>query len=202
MKKALSSKSEVWNICSRLHTNADKRLEQFRVASEDSACTHILYAACHDTAYLSQLVAFSGGRDKVTLVQGAGWSPEFHQCNLNVTQFPTIFRWSELPTTVSNTKAVHTNGTATPKPNANPKKILTNAPTGPRQCETWAMKIMSPRSSIVESDAASVTTNGFDTNNGISLNIKPSSSHKPTPQPCKYFQKVRTSQLDILLFKR
>jgi hypothetical protein len=190
MRRELNSKSEVWNPCFRLPANADMCLEQFKVASEDSACTHILYAACHDTAYLSQLVAFSGVRDRITLVQGAGWSPEFHQFNLNVTQFPTIFRWSGLPTTVPSTKAVHTNGNATPKLNATPKKIITNAPTAPRQCDTWASKIMSPRTSIAESDAASVTTNDFDTNNGISLGTKPSSSHKPTPQPCKYFQKV------------
>jgi hypothetical protein len=174
-------------------TNADMRVEQFKVASEDSACTHILYAACHDSAYLSQLVGFSGLRDKVTLVQGAGWSPEFHQFNLNVTQFPTIFRWSDLPATIPNTKAAYTNGTAAPKPNATPKKPATNAPPEPREHDTWASKIVSPRSPLTGSDAASVTTNGFDTNNGISLGIKPSSSHKPTPQPCKYFQKVRPS---------
>jgi hypothetical protein len=78
--------------------------EQFRIASEDTACSHILYAACHDPAYLSQLVPFSGVRNKITLVQGAGWNPEFHQFNLNVTEFPTIFRWSELPVAAPTNK--------------------------------------------------------------------------------------------------
>jgi hypothetical protein len=178
------------------------RVEQFRVASEDTACTHIIYAACHDTSHLSQLMASSVVYDKVTLVQGAGWQPEFHQLNLNVTQFPTIFRWSELPTAVPNTKAPHTNGTATLKPDLKPQKIAVNGPTGPRQSDTLASRFMSRRTSTIESDVASVTTNGFDTNNGISLGIKPPGSHKPTPQPCKYFQKVRIYQHDASSSKR
>ncbi|KAF1956895.1 hypothetical protein CC80DRAFT_534884 [Byssothecium circinans] len=70
--------------------------ETFKAAATDDACSHILYAACHDSGYLSQLVPYSGHRSKITLVQGAGWNAEFHQFGLNVTQFPTIFRWSEL----------------------------------------------------------------------------------------------------------
>ncbi|EDU41015.1 conserved hypothetical protein [Pyrenophora tritici-repentis Pt-1C-BFP] len=82
-----------------------KITEQFKVASEDAACSHIVFAGCHDSAYLSQLIPYSGVRDKITLVQGAGWNSEFQQFNLNITQFPTLFRWSGLPAVAPPSKA-------------------------------------------------------------------------------------------------
>jgi hypothetical protein len=160
------------------------------MASEDSACSHILYAACHDTAYLSQLVPFNGVRDKVTLVQGAGWNAEFHKFNLYVTQFPTVFRWSDLPTAATNMKATLTNGSVPPKPKVAQKKVAQTTPLGPRHHDTLINGSMSPRGSVMESDGVSPTTNGFDTSNGINFGSKASSSNKSSQQLCKYFQKV------------
>ncbi|KAH8725153.1 hypothetical protein GQ44DRAFT_826947 [Phaeosphaeriaceae sp. PMI808] len=164
--------------------------EQFKIACEDSACSHILYAACHDSAYLSQLVPFGGLRNKITLVQGAGWNSEFHQFNLNVTQFPTVFRWSDLPNGAPSTKSTHTNGAILPKPKATQKKSLLGAPLGPRQYDTWQNGSMSPRGSIAEFDGtSSVATNGVDTANGMSFGNKAESSQKSSSQLCKFFQK-------------
>ncbi|PVI05055.1 hypothetical protein DM02DRAFT_610926 [Periconia macrospinosa] len=81
--------------------------ESFKLSAEDPACSHILYAACSDPSYLSQLVPYSGCRDKISLVQGADFNSAFHQFGLNVTQFPTIFRWSDLPTAGPSAKPSH-----------------------------------------------------------------------------------------------
>ncbi|KAF2261939.1 hypothetical protein CC78DRAFT_421159, partial [Lojkania enalia] len=70
--------------------------EMFQLAAGDSACSHILYGACHDASYLSLMVPFSGMRNKISLLQAAGFSNEFHQFNLGVTQFPTLFRFSDV----------------------------------------------------------------------------------------------------------
>jgi hypothetical protein len=169
---------------------ADTHAEQFKVAAEDSACSHIVYAACHDTAYLSQLVPLSGVREKVTLVQGASWNPEFHQFNLNVTHFPTVFRWSDVPTAPPSIKSTYANGPVPLNLKGMQKKSSPVVPLGPRQSDAWAKRSLSPRGSITESDRAS-TTNGIGNGSGISLGNKATSSHKSSQQPCKYFQKVR-----------
>jgi hypothetical protein len=167
----------------------DAHLEQFKIAAEDSTCSHILYAACHDTAYLSQLVPLSGVREKVTLVQGAGWSPEFHQFNLNVTHFPTVFRWSDLPAAPPSIKSAYANGPVPLNLKAAQKKPSPAVSSGPRQHDARANRSMSPRGSITESDRAS-TTNGMSNGSGIAFGNKATSSHKSSQQPCKYFQKV------------
>jgi hypothetical protein len=199
MRRGLSLRSEVSSCpcgCYKIQPNTNIRVEQFNMASEDKSCTHILFAACHDSAYLSQLVPLSGIRDKVTLVQGAGWNSEF-QYNLNVTQFPTVFRWSELPTSVLSTKAAPTNGSVTPKPNAAPKKSVPNVPTGPRQNDPRANNVISSNSAVMESDGVPIGTNGFNTSN--SVNPKTSGAHKSSQQPCKYFQKVESYSGTIFL---
>ncbi|CAO2656000.1 Nn.00g048030.m01.CDS01 [Neocucurbitaria sp. VM-36] len=163
--------------------------EQLNLASEDTACSHILYAACHDSAYLSQLVPLSGERDKITLVQGAGWNPEFHQFNLNITQFPTVFRWSGLPTNVPNTSATANNGPTGPRPRAAQKATAPPRAQGPRLYENWQNGSISPGQSTTEPDWASSTdTNGFG-GNGVSLGTKPVKPSKSSQLPCKYFQK-------------
>lgn len=162
-----------------------------KLASEDNACSHILYAACHDSAYLSQLVPLSGARDKITLVQGAGWNPEFHRFNLNITQFPTIFRWSELPATVPNTKATAANGSAGPKPKAAQKAVALPVAQGHRQYDYWRNEHMSPGGTPIDLDqASSVDTNGFGIGNGVSLGAYATKPQKHTQTPCKYYQKV------------
>lgn len=75
-------------------TNAST--EQFGLAIEDASCRHILFAGCHDGAYLSLFRSINNNkRDKTTLVQGAGWISDFHEYG-RVTQFPTVFRWLEI----------------------------------------------------------------------------------------------------------
>jgi hypothetical protein len=127
-------------------------------------------------------------------VQGAAWNPDFHQFNLNVTQFPTIFRWSELPTAPPNAKTTYMNGTTAPKPKVALKQVavspLTGPPTGSRPFDSWPGK-MSWRSSTRETDDASSTaTHGFHA--GIELNHGELSapSKRDSQQACKYFQKV------------
>jgi hypothetical protein len=160
--------------------------EQFKIASEDSACSHILYAACHDTAYLSQLVPMSGVREKVTLVQAAGFNSDFHQFNLNITTFPTVFRWSDLPTTIPSAKTTHTNGSTPHNSKAAQKKPSSAAHSGLRQNDTWANGSISPRDSITEAS----TTNGLDTSSGTTFGSKATNTQKSSQQLCKYFQKV------------
>ncbi|KAH7396511.1 hypothetical protein DE146DRAFT_615014 [Phaeosphaeria sp. MPI-PUGE-AT-0046c] len=161
--------------------------EQFKVASEDDACSHILYAACHDTSYLSQLVPLSGVREKVTLVQGAGWSPEFHQFNLNVTQFPTVFRWLDLPAAVPNAKGPQSNGTAPAQPKATQKQGP--QPSKKHTADSWRHDSTGRGGSFFEGDRASSTTNGFDTNSVESSSNKASGSQKSAKLPCRFFQK-------------
>lgn len=69
--------------------------EAFKMAVEDSACAHILYAACVDSQYVSQLAPFHNMRNKITLVQAAAFNSDFRRFNLETTQFPTVFRWSD-----------------------------------------------------------------------------------------------------------
>ncbi|KAI4677152.1 uncharacterized protein J4E88_006959 [Alternaria novae-zelandiae] len=170
--------------------------EHFKIASEDTACSHILYAACHDPAYLSQLVPFSGVRDKITLVQGAGWNPEFHQFNLNVTQFPTVFRWSELPVAVPTTKG----GPATlPKQKALAavqKPILTSGTPTPRK-ESWRRDDSFSMSDSAFGDLSPVESNsffeqervGWEDRSAYTQTAKNPSKPENNSQLCKYFQK-------------
>jgi hypothetical protein len=179
--------------CLFVNIDIDTHIEQFKIASEDDACSHILYAACHDTAYLSQLVPLSGLREKVTLVQGAGWNSEFHQFNLNVTQFPTVFRWLDLPDATPSTKAPLSNGFAPPKPKITQKNIAPIVPTGPRHHEMWRGDSLSARGSVMDGDRPPSTTNGFESGSGsgVSFGSKAAPSSQKTAQlPCKFFQKV------------
>jgi len=191
MRRDASTRLEVFPAFNAsVQVLANTYIEQFKIASEDSACSHVLLAACHDNAYLSQLVPFSGVRDKITLVQGAGWNSDFHHFNLNVTQFPTVFRWSELPATVPNTKTAQSNGNATPKPKLAQMKDIPVVSTGPRHSDSWRNSTpVSLRSSTIDSVAG---TDGISASNGISFGSKPTGSYKPSSQLCKFFQKVST----------
>lgn len=163
-------------------------VEQFRAASHDDACSHILYAACHDTAYLPQLAPLIGLREKVTLVQGTSWNSEFHQFNLNVTQFPTVFRWLELPSTTPFVKASPANGSVPTKPKVVEKKPASKAPTGARHPGLWSDEPTSSKSSFAGGDMTSVT-NSFD-NGSVNGYGKASGSSKPSAKLCQFFQKV------------
>jgi hypothetical protein len=173
--------------------------EQFKIASEDAACTHILYAACHDPAYLSELVPFSGVRDKITLVQGAGWNSEFHQFNLNVTQFPTIFRWSELPVSAPANKVV---AATAPKQKAvaavQQKPLLMSGLSSTRK-ESWRRDDAFSVSDSAFGDLSPTDTNGFDDQDRVGWEDRsayttqkkgsPSNHPQKDSQLCKYFQK-------------
>ncbi|KAH7068645.1 hypothetical protein FB567DRAFT_482944 [Paraphoma chrysanthemicola] len=159
--------------------------DQLKIASDDSACTHILFAACHDSAYLSTLVPFSGLREKLTLVQAAGWNSEFHQFNLNVTEFPTIFRWSDLPAAAPATKATQANGNAKPAP----KKAPSNGPSDPRQYDTWRNDSAGAKDQRSEAGrSSSMATNGHANETGTSFNGSNAQQKSSSPL-CRYFQK-------------
>ncbi|KAH4232137.1 hypothetical protein HBI06_075850 [Parastagonospora nodorum] len=170
--------------------------EQFRVASEDSACSHILYAACHDSAYLSQLVPHKGQTEKITLVQGTNWSPEFYQFNLTVTQFPTVFRWLSTPTIAPTAKAANGNGSVPSKAKSIQNKSIPHAPSEPRQNGAWGN---GGSSSAFENGhtsndrASSVATSSHDTGYGKNFGSKATSSQQSSQQsskqPCRFFQK-------------
>lgn len=166
-------------------------VEQLRIASEDEACSHILYAACHDASYLSQLVPLSGVREKVTLVQGTGWNSEFHQFNLNVTQFPTVFRWLDLPIAPPTTKGSQANGTVPAEPKPMQKKGFPNVSANSHTTDSWRNDSTGRAGSVFENNRTpSSINNGFETGSVISSGSKAPSSQKPATLPCKFFQKV------------
>ncbi|KAF2849894.1 hypothetical protein T440DRAFT_451600 [Plenodomus tracheiphilus IPT5] len=159
--------------------------EQFKYASEDDACSHIIFAACHDPAYLSQLVPFSGMREKITLVQGAGWNQEFDQFNLNVTQFPTAFRWSEVPTIAPINRAVSSSTVADPTPYKS--IVVSTRPT--LRTNSWRRDgpVNGNRSALSSPELAPVRPDS--SNNGVSLKKEPPTTQEKTKVPCKHFQK-------------
>ncbi|KAL1801577.1 hypothetical protein ACET3X_001919 [Alternaria dauci] len=168
--------------------------EQFKIASQDTACSHILYAACHDAAYLSQLSPFSGIRDKITLVQGAGWNPKFHEFGLNVTQFPTIFRWSEVSIVAPASKGVTPTA---PKPKAIPRPVLKPVSPTPRK-ESWRRDGSFSVSDSAFGDLSPTETNGCEEQDRVGWEERfaytqtaknGSSNPQKDSQLCKYFRK-------------
>ncbi|RYN41530.1 hypothetical protein AA0112_g2417 [Alternaria arborescens] len=169
--------------------------EQFKIATEDTACRHILYAACHDPAYLAQLSPFSGIRDKITLVQGAGWNSKFHEFDLDVTQFPTIFRWSEPSAATPASKGA---SATVPKQKAVVRPILKPVSPTPRK-ESWRRDGSFSVSDSAFGDLSPTETNGFDEQDSVewegrsanTQNVKNGSTSNPQKdsQLCKYFQK-------------
>jgi hypothetical protein len=181
-----------------------KLREMFKLGAEDSACSHILFAGCHDTSYLPQLVPFSGLRNKITLVQGAGFSSEFHQFSLNLTQFPTIFRWSGLSPLVPGIKPSTLNVAAHIKVNKVPREQVYASPT-PRHEDRWEKNTMNgfgAHSAFSIDETLPPTPNGFGENKGtMSWRAKNETPQKYEPPqknggglaPCKYFQKVKST---------
>lgn len=198
MRKGPNLRSGVCIIATThcVQQNTHTRTEQFKAAAEDNACSHILFAACHDPAYLSQLVPYSGAQDKVTLVQGAGWNSDFHQFNLNVTQFPTIFRWSEISANMHSNETTSTSEskTTSARHKETQNKSSSIVARGPRQYDNWGNHTPSPLVDVNETSSTATSLYGDNGNNGE----KGFSTRKQTPQghnnvsqqPCKYFQKV------------
>lgn len=174
------------------------------MAADDAACSHILYAACSDKAYMSQLVPYTGALDKITLVQGAGWDPEFYQFNLKVTQFPTVFRLLGLPVTASATSSKPAATSSKPAASASPK------PKAPAQQPLLTEKLLNIRKeSWRRNESTSVTDSAFGDSSPVESTdyAEPESvrwdndpSYTPPPQsvqwdttkdqvPCKYKKK-------------
>jgi hypothetical protein len=122
-------------------------------------------------------------------VQGTSWNSEFHQFKLNVTQFPTVFRWLELPSAAPVDKVPQVNGSAPAKLKVAEKKAAPKAPTGSRHPGLWSDEPTSSRSSFAGSDLTSSFTNGFD-NGNFNSHGKASKSNKPSAKLCQFFQKV------------
>ncbi|KAJ4295403.1 hypothetical protein N0V90_007415 [Kalmusia sp. IMI 367209] len=159
--------------------------ESFKMAAEDSACHHILFAGCHDTSYLPQLVPYNGHQNKLTLVQGAGFETDFYQIGLNVAQFPTVFRWSELALSTSATKGPAANTTAQL---ASHSKVPTSAyyvsKQSPLELDSW-------RSNPISPDGIAYDTNGVINNipDFTSDSLPTSNQAGKKTKVCKYFQK-------------
>ena len=170
------------------------------MGAEDEACNHILFAGCHDTSYLPQLVPFSGLRNKITLLQGAGFSSEFHQFSLNVHQFPTVFRWSELPSSTPPAKP-QVNGNATPSKLAKTGRENAYSPGALRTDSRWNNSNSTP---LYDSESAfggadhpsPMTGSSFaDTSTTLPWRSKTETPQLNSPQknstaPCKYHQRV------------
>ncbi|KAL5422498.1 hypothetical protein PMIN04_004640 [Paraphaeosphaeria minitans] len=155
--------------------------ETFKVAADDTACSHILFAACHDTSYIPQLVPYNGLQKKITLVQGAGFETDFYQLGLSVVQFPTIFRWSELAQATPTTKGSSTART----------KSSTKAPLpAPPAARSSALDRGNWRHTSVNADGISYDSNGVivDIPDFTADSSSANQGYKKT-KPCNYFQK-------------
>lgn len=144
-------------------------------------CNHIFYAACNDTSYLGQLVPYSGCRDKISLVQGSSFNPAFCQFGFNVTQFPTVFRWSELPASVPSVK---------PPPSAerNMKVYVKNSPSrGGHSVYNPVNESWRDNSTYTTDDASLSGNNGVVLNN---VEDEWTTIHKYKTTPCQHFLKV------------
>ncbi|KAH7135903.1 hypothetical protein B0J11DRAFT_519510 [Dendryphion nanum] len=165
--------------------------EAFKMAAEDNACSRIFYAACCDSAYLSPLVPFSGMRNKITLIQAAGFNPDFHQFNFEITQFPTVFRWSgHTPSKPSkNTPYPERNGVTT---KSNKSKHHEDFHDDPWSNEDSWKKDHSIHDSVSGARQSNAHPNAFRANNeanGDSWGQNASKKSATTSTVCKYFQK-------------
>jgi hypothetical protein len=63
----------------------------FRLFADNTQCKHIFFAGCHDTGYLSMLTPYIGKRDRITLLKGASFHPEFKTLDLPIRDMPNVF---------------------------------------------------------------------------------------------------------------
>lgn len=76
-----------------LKENADYKIRaMFRLFAENPQCRHIYWAGCHDVGYISELVPYTGSRDRITLVRSSNFHPEFSKLGMRIENFPNIFR--------------------------------------------------------------------------------------------------------------
>jgi hypothetical protein len=77
--------------------NADNKIrEMFRLFVENNQCKHIFFAGCHDNGYLSLLTPYIGKNDKITLVRGSAFSPEFSRLGLDTDDLNGLFQSNPL----------------------------------------------------------------------------------------------------------
>lgn len=68
----------------------------FRLFADINQCKHIFFAGCHDTGYLSMLTPYRGMSDRITLLKGASFHPEFETLGLSISEMPSVFMSSPL----------------------------------------------------------------------------------------------------------
>ena len=71
-------------------------VEMFRLFADINQCTHIFFAGCHDAGYLSMLTPYRGMSDRITLLKGASFHPEFKTLGLSISEMPSVFMSSPL----------------------------------------------------------------------------------------------------------
>jgi hypothetical protein len=163
------------------------------MAAEDSSCSHVLYAACHDASYLAPLAPHSEQRNKVSLVQGAGFKSEFYKYGLNVTQFPTVFRWSGLPSGNNNsptslaTASMRGAIVASDKPQPSPA----SSNRSPLFQSNWR------NSGVSIPDGPSATRPNTYTPPDNGWGTKKDGNKAQSRVPCKYYAKVSFTRQEI-----
>lgn len=63
----------------------------FRLFADINQCKHIFFAGCHDAGYLSLLTPYRGMSDRITLLKGAYFHPEFESLKLSISELPSVF---------------------------------------------------------------------------------------------------------------
>jgi hypothetical protein len=117
-----------------LKENADFKIRAlFRQFAENAQCRHIFFAGCHDVGYISELTPYAGNRDRITLVRGAAFHPQFNKLNLRVEDFPNIFRITPLDGSILTTSIKTAPAPATTVPS-------TAAPLGEQQLCSFYQK--------------------------------------------------------------
>lgn len=156
------------------------------LAEHITSAIHYLLNVLIDTSYLPLLVPHEGLKNKVTLVQGAGFGTEFYQPGLTIAQFPTIFRWSDLATVQCTTKS-----SSITKPVATKGSMHASSPardfpkTSALDRDNWRQK-----SDSVEN--ISQGTNGLliETADYTSEALPTKFESNKKSRLCRYFQKV------------
>lgn len=78
---------------------ADHKIrEMFRLFADINQCKHIFFAGCHDVGYLSFLMPYRGMADRITLLKGPSFHPEFRSLGLSISEIPYVFMSSPLGT--------------------------------------------------------------------------------------------------------
>jgi hypothetical protein len=100
--------------------NADNKIrEMFRLFVENNQCKHTFFAGCHDTGYLNLLTPYIGKNDKITLVRGSAFSPEFSRLGLDTDNLNGLFHSNPL-------EGFDARRPPSKTPIAQPKSISTN----------------------------------------------------------------------------